>query len=249
MPYLHYEESKTQARTRMSIKHSMASFETQIGFNQRSDGKKWSLLHRFTDGSSTRSSNKDDDSELESDCNSDCSQADMEMVDDYLVSDVTPDRSLIRGYLHNDPPLHIRRSLDQFHCIGMPDNALAALDVDQTVYKYLKRTARRYRRATEQLDAQSLVLAALDVDQTVYKYPKRKTTARRYIRATEQIDAGQPAGMKRCPEYEELARRWENRKPTPDEHHIIIVDQLWLWIIDNGKLLHQPSGHVHLIEK
>jgi hypothetical protein len=65
--------------------------------------------------------------------------ADVETAGHFANSSDPPEPYLIRGFLQKDPPLHMRRSLDQFYCIGMLDEQIGSLDVDQTVYKYFKK--------------------------------------------------------------------------------------------------------------
>lgn len=50
--------------------------------------------------------------------------------------DTSRDSLIINAYLHNNPPLHPRRTLDQFFYHGIDTSAR---DTDQVVYRYCKR--------------------------------------------------------------------------------------------------------------
>lgn len=50
--------------------------------------------------------------------------------------DLSPDEMLIRAYLHANPSLHVRRTLDQFYYHGIDTDAR---DQDQVVYRYLEK--------------------------------------------------------------------------------------------------------------
>jgi hypothetical protein len=53
-----------------------------------------------------------------------------------LPENPSRDQMLVHAYLNNTPPLHPRRTLDQFFYHGIDT---AARDTDQVVYRYCKR--------------------------------------------------------------------------------------------------------------
>lgn len=98
------------------------------------------------------------------------------MTSSSVSEDNTSEGSLIKAYLHHRPPLHVRRSLDQFYYLSLKEADIRARDRDQVVYNFAKRKLLEQKKNTETHD-----------------------------------------------------------------HPIVMVDQLWMWIIGNGKLSRQGS--------
>jgi hypothetical protein len=156
----------------------------------------------------------------------------MKLLEDNSISDIMPEESLIQAYLKSDrtPKLHIRRSLDQFHCIGMPEKILRKLDVDQTVYKYQRRKAKEFRKKGSISDDDQVSSRDQgDISHQALTTTKKNAESRNEPAIENIIDTDS------CQEMKELLRRSEREKSTPGKHFIAVVDQLWLWIIDDGK--------------
>ena len=71
--------------------------------------------------------------------------ADKELVD--LTGSLDIDSKLLLAYVHEDSPLHVRRTLDQSFYYTLPDEEIRIRDLDQVLYRYtnddLKMTAPR----------------------------------------------------------------------------------------------------------
>jgi hypothetical protein len=74
--------------------------------------------------------------------------------------DYEGDERLLRHYLHNDPPLHIRRTLDQYYFLTLEDTS--ARDRDQVVYRETKAGRRFQSRNTRVVMVDQLWLWILD---------------------------------------------------------------------------------------
>jgi hypothetical protein len=59
-----------------------------------------------------------------------------------LAEHLSKDERLIRAYLHHSPPLHVRRTLDQFYYYAMDTEKR---DEDQVVYRYCKSREKELR--------------------------------------------------------------------------------------------------------
>ena len=52
---------------------------------------------------------------------------------------------------------------------------------------------------------------------------------------SETIDSGTSEdNAKKNSALDRLIQKWENKIKDPEDHPIMMVDQLWLWIIDHG---------------
>jgi hypothetical protein len=74
--------------------------------------------------------------------------------------DYEADERLLRDNLHVDPPLHIRRTLDQSYFLTLDDTA--ARDKDQVVYRATKQGKSIYCRNTRVVMVDQLWLWILD---------------------------------------------------------------------------------------
>lgn len=102
-------------------------------------------------------------------------------------AELAQEKSLIAGYLHNDPMhLHPRRTLDQFYYHMLGEEELEKRDQDQVVYRWMMKKKQMKDHVNEQNGA-----------------------------------------MKSAPEPR------KEKKPTDPK--VIMVDQLWLWVIDESK--------------
>jgi hypothetical protein len=186
MPYLHYEKASAQATVRGYMNQTADSQNRQIMFNRRPTSKEILLPQILR----SRNKSPKDDTEHQNQIEDTAEgQSDMEEYGDFIFSSLIdpPEQYLIGGYLNKEPPLHVRKSLDEFHCIGALDALIGELDMDQIVYKHSEKKLQR----DDKSDAETLVSSRETVE--------------------------------------------ESSQSTPKEHPIIVVDQLWLWIIDSGQ--------------
>jgi len=132
-----------------------------------------------------------------------------------LYRDMTSaDGNLINAYLFHGSPLHIRRTLDQFYYLGMD--------------------------STEKRDE----------DQVVAKPPLSEMLKNITKGGDEAHNVGTPPDSMLPKIFQNLAKR---KDPAPSnvtqgnggstDPNIIMVDQLWLWIIDQGRAL--TNGYLY----
>ncbi|KAM7205840.1 hypothetical protein V8F33_000670 [Rhypophila sp. PSN 637] len=156
------------------------------------------------------------------------------------------DKSLIRHYLHADPPLHPRRTLDQAYYCTLKSTKWR--DRDQVVYRGTR--------------ANPCQLHGIDPKTRKWNCPGRQDMtqsaatqhATRHRReetgpSKEEQEAAELAY--KCPECTDHIRKVAR---------LIMVDQLWMWILDEKTLVtcfprrygvnrKDPSGVHHLVRK
>jgi hypothetical protein len=187
MPYLHFEHSSKQAALRETIRRTRKTYErgnaVQVATGHPDPGLK---LDREVSSETEKKDaflpvDSSDESEpwpssSETESTTDAPRPASVMTSSSVSEDNTSEGSLIKAYLHHRPPLHIRRSLDQFYYLSMKEADIRARDRDQVVYNFAKRKLLEQKKNTETHD-----------------------------------------------------------------HPIVMVDQLWMWIIGNGKFSRQGS--------
>jgi len=141
-----------------------------------------------------------------------------EFVSKYMKD--SPEQSLIGGYLNKEPPLHMRRSLDQFYNISKLDDMIDYLDMDQVLYKHFDKKTPKKKKSRPSVSPSG----SWETETTISEAPSGVTSGNMYLE-TKHSEA-----------FKELLQKWEKESKTTEEHPIVIVDQLWLWIIDGGKL-------------
>lgn len=127
---------------------------------------------------------------------------------------ISVDGNLINAYLDHEPPLHIRRTLDQFYYLGMD--------------------------STEERDE----------DQVVAKPPLSKMLKDFTEGGDEAHNVGKPPDSMLPKRFRNFAKLKDpalsnvtQGKDGPTDPNIIMVDQLWLWIIDQGRAL--TNSYLH----
>jgi hypothetical protein len=126
---------------------------------------------------------------------------------------------LIGGYLNKEPPLHMRRSLDQFYYISKLDDMIDYLDMDQVVYKHFDK-----KMPKKKSQPSASPSGSWETETTMSESPGSVTSENVHLE-TKHSEA-----------FKDLLQKWEKESKTTEEHPIVIVDQLWLWVIDGGKL-------------
>jgi len=85
--------------------------------------------------------------------------------------DYEADEQLLRENLHNDPPLHIRRTLDQYYFLTLDDTS--ARDRDQVVYRETRAGRSFHSRNTRVVMVDQLWLWILDDHTIITSFPRR----------------------------------------------------------------------------
>jgi hypothetical protein len=152
------------------------------------------------------------------------------------------DEKLLCAYLYNNPPVHPRRTLDQFYYHMLEDTERR--DKDQVITRYYHRVWKRNHNLPE------------DEAELDFSMPDEEIQKHRFFLNTPGNEPS-PDPLSRKPtggiiaEYQgnmgdqhkvEASNSSDTRVHTPpDEHekteekHVMMVDQLWLWILDNSQ--------------
>jgi hypothetical protein len=226
MPYLHYEKSTTQAEMRKWMDQSTKSYDRQAIFKQKpSDTTLTITLSRqnteITDSSSTSSNLQESDPEDEPNPAPESGPEPEGVFGEFISKCMKdpPEQYLIGGYLNKEPPLHMRRSLDQFYYISKLDDMMDYLDMDQVVYKHFDK-----KMPKKKSQPSASPSGSWETETTMSESLGSVTSENVYLE-TKHSEA-----------FKELLQKWEKESKTTEEYPIVIVDQLWLWVIDGGKL-------------
>ncbi|KAH8647039.1 hypothetical protein BGZ60DRAFT_230105 [Tricladium varicosporioides] len=217
MPYLHFEKSATQAEMRRHMEISTNSYDLQTAFKHKPTDSTILFTTTLQSIADSSSSSSEHESHLESDRGTAPDRPETPKFEDFIAECLKdpPEPYLIGGYLNMEPPLHMRRSLDQFYSISKQDEVIGDLDTDQIVYKYFEK--KRLHRATMRIEGRDtgLVRGETLKSETTESYPNHTHALK------------------------ELMKNWEKKKNrnNPQDHPIVIVDQLWLWIVDKDTIV------------
>ncbi|KAK0653060.1 hypothetical protein B0T16DRAFT_455371 [Cercophora newfieldiana] len=137
--------------------------------------------------------------------------------------DYEADEQLLRENLHRDPPLHIRRTLDQYYFLTLDDTS--ARDRDQVVYRETRAGRSFHSRNTRLVMVDQLWLWILDDHTIITSFP------RRWVR-----NKPDPSGVHKC-----LREHLSNNPNVKSVHHLalLIVDQCSRVFFDRTKPLDQ----------
>lgn len=148
------------------------------------------------------------------------------------------DKSLIQKYLHHQSPLHPRRTLDQAYYWTL--KTTTTRDRDQVVYRGTRAAPANVHRIDE--DSKEWNCKSLSTDS-----PENRDK----LQSQEQKDNSQSGERFKKPAVRALERRLEEKKRIEDLRdgcadcrarirkvsRVIMVDQLWMWILDESTIL------------
>lgn len=167
------------------------------------------------------------------------------------------DRKLIDGYLHHEPPMHTRRTLDQAYYWTLPNTR--ARDRDQVVYRGTSAhpdTLHHYRpdEATEErwtcrLDEQRA--KRYENEQTTIEYAANKlrqlgSRGQSVLESVRSVERGLPTME---PTLNDPSQHQTDEYPCSHKEclscreaiqkipRIVMVDQLWMWILDDNTVI------------
>jgi hypothetical protein len=131
----------------------------------------------------------------------------------------TSEMSLLKGYLYHKPPLHVRRTLDEFFYSSLIGSQISQRDQSQIVFKFKEEK----NKEPHPKHGSQLLVDASSPDRHEF----------RTLDQHEQQDIYGATG-KEVKEYRN------------GNHPIVMVDQLWMWVIGTGTPLTSTSGFVIL---
>ena len=127
---------------------------------------------------------------------------------------------MIWKYLGAEPPFHCRRTLDQF---GYPNlRSCEARDDDQMLWKRTKPKAKTSTRSSMKTGSDTQELYG-------YRSPtdfERNQSARHSSSSRQEEDSD-----------ESLQKKLEEIKASTQEGNVLMVDQLWLWALDDKTIV------------
>lgn len=150
------------------------------------------------------------------------------------------DRMLIMKYLHNDPPLHPRRTLDRAYYWTLKTTKLR--DRDQVVYRgtTVERDAwhrLQLKKGTKHSGPVTNALKNKDCDEGRFEWDcaERDEARRAVLLRDSQMDPS--ASTDPSPE-EVIGIRCRNcRDHIRHVSRVVMVDQLWMWILDEQTII------------
>ncbi|KAK0634314.1 hypothetical protein B0T17DRAFT_473559, partial [Bombardia bombarda] len=159
----------------------------------------------------------------------------------YEVMSTFGDQKMLEKYLYNDPPLHLRRTLDQSFYRTL--KTTKSRDRDQTVYRgtttrsEFRHRLREVKSATDQADKANntfLVSTKTEGDDSVSEQKKGSVSEQKKDSVSEQ----------------EKEWRWDDHYSDTDKKgcdhckndikkvsQLIMVDQLWMWVLDESTII------------
>lgn len=241
MPYIHWESHRARKNVSSWIVE-VKEEKQKTNFAQRNKSPLW-RNERAADGTKTGDSggNATGQPEMEDPTGTDVEHRILdrpEAEENYL--------ELLRRYLYKRRPVHLRRTLDQYYYSHLADTD--ARDDDQVVMRQFNEDKKclklqadaQYAKLLQQRkefqgDKKSTKLRVeLEEDElqqiehpedikpksTVWQWLKRKLLAR--------------SQRKKLMEVEDKLHKVDQRLYYDDNSPILMIDQLWLWIVDEG---------------
>lgn len=134
------------------------------------------------------------------------------------------DDELLRKYLFKRWPIHLRRTLDQYYYSYLADTRTR--DGDQVVMRV--RNEELYKNE-------------LAINSRYYRYQKESVTGKKQKESTR--NNWKAAGNKNNTDKEVVPETTKDKEiPKYKNSPIVMVDQLWLWVLDHGIFrLHRSS--------
>jgi hypothetical protein len=148
---------------------------------------------------------------------------------------------LLCAYLYNSPPVHPRRTLDQFYYHMLEDTE--ERDRDQVITRYYSNQWKRNHHLPE--DDEELKFALPDPVEPKFSFslkpPTDETVELAKGMGTSQHSSSisltslQGQSTLRSRGITPVNTNTEKNDNTKEERHVLMVDQLWMWILDASK--------------
>jgi ankyrin repeat protein len=148
---------------------------------------------------------------------------------------------LLCAYLYNSPPVHPRRTLDQFYYHMLEDTE--ERDRDQVITRYYANQWKRNHNLPE--DDEELKFAFPDPVEPKFSFSlknppdetvklERKTWPSQHS-SSISLTSLRNQGTPRSGGITLVNTNTENNGNAKEERHVLMVDQLWMWILDESK--------------
>lgn len=149
--------------------------------------------------------------------------------DEVNKMDIAPKLKMMKAFLfpENDRCLHIRRTLDQFYYSTLPQALADERTIDQVVYRFAMKQQQKHLEEARQSERK--ISKITEEEPGKASFDDRDSLKSQKIQIIER-------------EFREQQKR--NEEPPWDPPKIMMVNQLWMWVIDGGKF----SDCCHIIE-
>lgn len=152
----------------------------------------------------------------------------------YEVISTYRDKSLIRRYLHSDPPLHPRRTLDQAYYWTLTSTKVR--DRDQVVYRGTRPDPKHDHKFKSKKNGWSCHIEdeSSEDDSSSGESSSKKST--------KKLTAlSKPRNWHRHGQGPDKAPKWKGCANCSTEiqkvARVVMVDQLWMWILDKNTII------------
>jgi hypothetical protein len=163
----------------------------------------------------------------------------------------TKNEKMLCAYLYNNPPVHPRRTLDQFYYHMLEDTE--ERDRDQVITRYYHNVWKRNHHAPE--DDEEYKFAMPAPVEPNFRFSLNTPSD---IRIQSVIESSSPSSPMSptyldsagSPQQKDLRNRLNPQKSetqneeleSNEERHVMMVDQLWLWILDDSQSIYAHMG-------
>lgn len=159
---------------------------------------------------------------------------------------------LLCAYLYNSPPVHPRRTLDQFYYHMLEDTK--DRDQDQVITRYYANQWKRNHNLPE--DDEELKFAFPDPVEPKFSF-SLKPPSDETVKLERKLGTSQPLssisqtslrnqGTPRSGGINLVSTNTENNDNAKEERHVLMVDQLWIWILDENTIITSfPQNWAH----
>jgi hypothetical protein len=163
----------------------------------------------------------------------------------------TKNEKMLCAYLYNNPPVHPRRTLDQFYYHMLEDTE--ERDRDQVITRYYHNVWKRNHHAPE--DDEEYKFAMPAPVEPNFRFSLNTPSDTRIQSVIEPSSPSSPMSptyldSAGSPQQKGLRNRLNLQKSetqneeleSNEERHVMMVDQLWLWILDDSQSINAHMG-------
>lgn len=183
-----------------------------------------------------RRGRKNDLDNLDSPSQSQKSIPDLKAIQEHL--DWCKNEKMLCAYLYNQPPVHPRRTLDQFYYHMLEDTK--ERDQDQVITRYYHNVWKRNLKAPVDEDEFNFAMPPADEPEFPFRLDNVVDDGPAFEHGDTLVKDHDTEGLPPAKIAESgLSRLDSNTSSTEakEPRFVMMVDQLWLWILDESKYL------------
>jgi hypothetical protein len=149
----------------------------------------------------------------------------------------TKNEKMLCAYLYCTPPVHPRRTLDQFYYHMLEDTK--ARDQDQVITRYYHNVWKRNRQAPVDDDEFDFAMPAAEAPEFPFQLENVVNDDAPFEHRDTFLENNAENGIPPKTADSGLSTLDSNIQPESSEakerRHVMMVDQLWLWILDDSQ--------------